>query len=139
MFSPEYIRSLQDEAARKAASENLTPYAPTRDEIDAMPPFPFPFVGNYVADGWEPVKGDHEGEVWDGTNQEAWFVDTSGFGAPDEPALTVDQLKDRLRENVGKGYGYALIEIGQFQGYLGVFKYVGRKSKAEKRLAKSAS
>lgn len=126
MFSTEYIRSLQDEAAQRAAQENLTPYAPTLEEIEAMPPFPFPFIGDYIADGWEPVL-DEDGEPL------TWFVDTSGFGANDEPALSISQLVDELRANAGKGYGYALVEQGQFQGYLGVFKFVGRKIDKVKR------
>lgn len=132
MFSPAYIRSLQDEAAVRAAEENLTPYPPTIEEIDAMPPFPFPFVGDYVADGWEPLLDDDGDPV-------AWFVDTSGFGAHDEPALTVEQLKDKLRENAGKGYGYAITEVGQFQAYLGVFRFVGRKIDKVKRESKAVA
>ncbi|HDY89155.1 MAG TPA: hypothetical protein ENH82_13700 [bacterium] len=46
------------------------------------------------------------------------FVDHSGFGANDEPALTADQFLEKVKE----GFGYAIVEQGQFQLYVGVYK-----------------
>jgi hypothetical protein len=48
---------------------------------------------------------------------EALFVDTSGFGAPDEPALTLTQFLDELEADKA----YALVEVGQFQAYVQKF------------------
>jgi hypothetical protein len=100
------------EACRKAAKTGMLPYVPLHeDEIDAFPPFPFPFLGDYRPTGWKLV--------------EELFCDSSGFGASDEPALSVEQLKRKLTElqrTEGKAYGYGIIEAGQFQLYLGVFE-----------------
>lgn len=107
------IRALSDEAAARAAQEDLQPYVPfDRAEILRYPPFPFPSIGDYVPDGWELV--------------ETLFCDSSGLGAPGEPALTIAQLKRTLLEHeaADKDYGYAIVEQGQFQIYLGVFKQV---------------
>lgn len=55
---------------------------------------------------------------------ETLFVDKSGFGAPDEPALTfgqfVGEVQRCIREHGSPVY-LALIEEGQFQVYVGVF------------------
>ena len=61
---------------------------------------------------------------------EELFVDSSGFGAPDEPALTYQQLLTRLRELVTEhGPLYSTItSVGQFQVYLGLFKKVWKAS-----------
>ena len=48
------------------------------------------------------------------------FVDNSGFGAKDEPALTPHQFLAKVK----KGKGYAIVEKGQFQVYVGEFEKV---------------
>jgi hypothetical protein len=88
MMSLETIRSMSQEARERAAAEGMVPYLVDEKDISAWKrgsglPLPFPFIGDYVPDGYEP-----EGE--------ALFVDTSGFGAPDEPALTLTQFLDEL-------------------------------------------
>lgn len=65
-----------------------------------------PFIGDYRDPEWAVVP-DHE----------ALFVDTSGFGNDSEPALSQSQFLAKLEA----GYGYALIEHGQFQGYVQKF------------------
>lgn len=47
--------------------------------------------------------------------------DTSGVGEDDEPALSSRQLVEKLRS----GYGYALTELGQFQGYVQEYRKRG--------------
>lgn len=119
MMSIQYIRQLSDDAARKAAKLHKLPYAIfDLNEIDIVEksgdPFPFPFLGTYVPPGYRKV--------------EELFCDSSGFGSEDEPAMTKRALLARLREDVGaKGnpYFYAIIEVGQFQCYLGVFEKTG--------------
>ena len=52
------------------------------------------------------------------------FVDTSGFGRDDEPALSREQLKQKLID-LTEQYGPVLLGItehGQFQAYIGVWK-----------------
>ncbi len=61
------------------------------------------------------------------------FVDSSGFGAEDEMALTGNQFEKRVLEIVAKeGTVTAKItDAGQFQVYVGLFKKTGT-SKVEK-------
>ena len=57
------------------------------------------------------------------------FVDNSGFGSPDEPALTGSQFIKRLTE-ILKIEGQVTATItgeGQFQVYVGIFKKTGAK------------
>ena len=50
------------------------------------------------------------------------FVDSSGFGADNEPALSIRQFKMRLVDNLQYGYGYGIYEQGQFQVYVQAYK-----------------
>lgn len=47
-----------------------------------------------------------------------FFVDMSGFGTEDEPAMTISNF---LKE-VKKGMFYGIKEAGQFQAYVGEYK-----------------
>lgn len=103
MISIETINQLSDERGRIARQQGLEPYL--IDSLDEVgPPFPFPHIGNHVPRGWKIV--------------DKLFVDSSGFGTEGEPALTVNQFLEKLE--VGKGY--AIVEEGQFQVYVGVFE-----------------
>ena len=98
-----------NEHAEKAAKFREIPYTIWPGDIDDWRagkrlPIPFPHIGHHEPDGFE-IDG------------ESWMVDTSGFGSPGEPALTQDQLFDKLE--VGKAY--AFVEVGQFQAYLQQF------------------
>ena len=52
-----------------------------------------------------------------------YFVDASGFGQAGEPALTAEQFQAKVKA----GFGYAIIEQGQFQVYVGEFQKRGKK------------
>lgn len=61
------------------------------------------------------------------------FVDSSGFGAENEPAMTIPFFERRLLELLGK-YGViysAITSAGQFQVNIGIYKRTG-KSKSKK-------
>lgn len=63
------------------------------------------------------------------------FVDSSGFGAPDEPALDQNQFKTEV-EALLKEHGALtakITDVGQFQVYLGLFKKTGKS--ISKRIA----
>ena len=60
--------------------------------------------------------GDYRPDRWELT--ETYFVDSSGFGQEGEPALTLEQFIVRMVP----GKGYATIEHGQFQVYVGEFE-----------------
>lgn len=94
---------------RKAAKSGKEPYELWPGEVNRMPPFPFPNIGDYRPTGWELV--------------DTLLCDKSRFGSPSEPALTVAQLLERLRP----GFGYAIIEEGQFQVVVGEFEHVKKE------------
>jgi hypothetical protein len=109
MMSLETMRDMAVERAGIAAEQSLTPYLVRGDELDEWrsgnySTLPFPNIGDHRPDGWEMV--------------DSLFCDSSGIGQPDEPALTASQLINLLEI----GYGYAIIQEGQFQLYLGKFK-----------------
>jgi len=106
MMSAEQIRALSQEAAIEAAEENRVPFITWEEDLNTMPPFPFPFLGNYVPDGWEL--------------EETYFVDSSGFGQEYEPALTANHFLKKIK--VGKGY--AIREAGEFQVVVGEYDKV---------------
>ena len=103
MFSLATIQDIQRQAAARAAEEEKVPFVVWQEDLAAFPPFPFPFLGDYVLPGWKLDR--------------TWFVDSSGFGEPGEAALTATQFRDQLE--VGKGY--AIVEQGQFQVYIGEY------------------
>jgi hypothetical protein len=91
------------DAAKRAARAHKVPFIVEQEDLDAMPPFPFPELGTYIPKGWQKVQ--------------EYFVDSSGFGQEGEPALTVNQFIKKLVV----GRGYAITEVGQFQLYVGEF------------------
>lgn len=105
MMSIEYIRQQSHEAGVYAEGMGLEPWVYHQSNtVEA--PFPFPFLGDYVPEGW--------------TLTERHFVDSSGFGQPGEPALTVDQFIDLIEER-REGTGWGIVESGPFQVYIGEF------------------
>ena len=112
MMSLEAINALNEETAALAAAEGLVPFVPfSSDDVDSWPAFPFPNLGSLEPEGW--IK-----------TEISWFVDSSGFGREGEPALTVEQFKDELREYISAhpGRGFAITEAGQFQVYISAFE-----------------
>ena len=106
MISSEQIRAYADEAGTKARKAGKVPKLfKTEEDRNVAFCLSIPFLGSYVPEGWYI--------------ENALFVDSSGLGEPTEPALTTAQFLQRLE--VGKGY--AIIESGPFQVYVGVFGY----------------
>lgn len=117
MMSLEYIESESRKAARVSAKEKVLPFPVFQQDIDHwkgmiakgnMPRLPFPFVGNRRYRSWKVV--------------ETFFVDSSGMGSESELALTARRF---ITEKLEAGFGYALIEVGQFQVYVGKFRERG--------------
>lgn len=102
MFSVEMIEPLNRKAARKAKGKQ--PYIAKCNGDPNV--FGCPNFGNYRPKGWQLG--------------ETYFVDNSGFGSEGEPALTPRQFGFKVKE----GFGYAIIEAGQFQVYIGEFERV---------------
>jgi len=104
------IKQLSDEQAERARAEQVQPFIAQRDkdpDVTRCPNF-----GTYVPDGWEL--------------KEEFFVDKSGgWSSAAELALhgclSVEQMIDRVK----KDRGYAIVEEGEFQLYIGEFVPVG--------------
>ena len=119
MWDLDTIIRMNAKASRGAAEANRKPLRLpvgfTWPPSDAKPPMPsVPFLG--------------EGQAAEFDEQfvrlDTLFVDTSGFGAEDEPALTLHQLGLRLRE-LSEEHGplyLGILESGPFQAHLGVWK-----------------
>jgi len=103
------IRQMNREAGIRARQKGTLPLVLTQDMIDRFKADP------YNAGISFPHLGDRRPRTWKLVDE--IFVDTSGFGAPGELALTIKQLGERLKA----GMAYATIEAGQFQAYLGEF------------------
>ena len=102
MQSIEQIIAQGDEASVKADEQKLQPLVANSNGDEGV--FKCPSFGYYRPSGWEV------------TNE--FFVDNSGFGSANEPALTAQQFIEFIKE----GYGYAITEEGQFQLRITEFK-----------------
>jgi hypothetical protein len=109
MMSLETIRAMSRDAGIEAAESAVTPKFFWDSDIESLKDGDIdglkaiPNLGDYVPEGFELVENH--------------FVDSSGFGAEDEPALTIGQFVDKL----GTKNGYAITESGQFQLNIGEF------------------
>ena len=98
------IERMSREAGEQAAAKNNEPLmAFCNQDMSVMN---CPNLGDYRPKGWKLL--------------DKLFVDNSGFGREGEPALTVEQFISKVKE----GLGYAVIESGQFQVYIGVFEKI---------------
>lgn len=112
MMSEQQIRALATEEGRKAEKGRLKPWV-CKDK--GIHPKNIPFLGDYVPEGWAVV--------------DSYFVDSSGSGGLWERALTQEQFFDKLKV----GRGYAVIEAGEFQVYVGEFLTPEEKPKVGAR------
>ena len=102
MMGIETIMAMSNKAAVNAKEQGLRPLeADTFEEVRAMPN-----LGTYLPRGWALV--------------ERHFVDSSGFGSDNEPALSVGQFSALVERN--PGFGWAIMEEGQFQIYVGQYR-----------------
>jgi hypothetical protein len=117
MLSLSAIQNLSDEAAQRAAEENREPYVFwDKDEVDRSVRS-IPNLGSHVPKGWSEF-GD------------ALFVDKSGMGADNEPALSLDQFKQEVKSIIDsheRDIGFAIVEEGQFQIYIQPFTRLIKK------------
>jgi hypothetical protein len=110
MMGLEAIREINRKATRDAKRDRKRPFVPTDAqrallaEGKAGRGVSIPFLADHVPAGWETVG-------------EPLFVDMSGFGGDDEPAMTQPKLFKRIAWSP-KGNGWAMVEHGQFQAYV---------------------
>ena len=136
MMSTEQMNRLSDEAAADAERRNRHPWVPgsllaLKIEALGLAMRSMPNMGTYRPLHWEPVQLDDlalpasisRGRLHNLAAKEPYLmVDSSGLGARDEPALTVGELTDLIAAN--PLLGYSIVEVGQFQVVVGVFRKV---------------
>ncbi len=115
MMGLDTIRQMADEAAEAAARDGSKPYVYWDSaEVDRLGVSPIPFLGSHVPEGWELV--------------EEFFVDSSGFGSPGEPAMTIPAFLERVKRTIESApdhyqvVGWAVVQAGQFQVYVGEYR-----------------
>lgn len=136
MMSLQQIVQMSDDAAKRAKAKGVRPmqigtYITESEERTARALRQVPHIGS-----WRPrdLRLVQRGEVNFDQRRLAglWcddpyiFVDSSGFGAPGEGALTFSEFIDLVRAN--PQYSYAIVEAGQFQVVVGVFDKANRKN-----------
>lgn len=89
------IENEADQGTREARTAKIQPYEAKSDYDPGVKAAPF--VGYYIPEGWSPTR--------------QFFVDSSGFGAEGEAALTFPGF---LKE-VTAGKAYGITHAGQFQ------------------------
>jgi len=109
MLDLEQIQAISRDAAKEAAKEGKTPFVVWKEDLQDIPPFPFPFLGDYVPAGWQKV--------------EEYFVDSTGFGTQGEAAITISQFLEKITP----GRGYAITQAGEFQVKVGEYVKVGEE------------
>lgn len=112
MMSLADIARMADEAGRKAKRHGKKPLMVRDYHLSATEDLGgylryMPFLGPYVPKGFEKV--------------DVYFVDSSGWGSPGEPALAIEEFYAKVRE-AGPDFGYAITEAGEFQVYVGRYK-----------------
>jgi hypothetical protein len=117
MMSLSAIEQLNEEIAAEAAAEGRYPFVVDSHDIERWrravdvgepPGFPFPNLGYHEPEGWVEL--------------ERMFVDATGWDLYDAggPAMSIAEFVNALEP----GFGYAIVETGQFQVYIGKFEEV---------------
>lgn len=121
------IRALSRRAARRSAQERLVPTIIWPGDAEDLGGLKIPFIGDRCPRGWKRVRLDEGFEpgrrgVYLGDNRGygAYFVDSSGLGGTGEAALAIGEFAERLKV----GYGYAVVEAGEFQVKVGVYQKI---------------
>lgn len=113
MMTGTQIREIAEDRGKVAKRLRLEPFAPeSEDDIEFVwNSRGFPNLGAYVPKGWTLGPDEDDFLLVDKTG-----LDDSGW------ALTQRQLRHFITTNLGQGWGYAVVEEGQFQVVVGVFK-----------------
>jgi len=117
MMDLETIKRLNDVKGREAEQKGKLPLS-ILDKKDRKLLQKMAFIGNYRPKGFKVVN--------------EYFVDNSGFGAIDEPALSFEQFTGKVKE----GHAYAIVEAGQFQVWIAEFEISNTMKKKQLKLRK---
>jgi hypothetical protein len=133
MMSMEVARQMAREQAEQSALEGKEPYFMMDWDIEELRKGidecvrSFPNLGTYCPDNWKRVNLEDDlhlsGQgiyMGDNDGYGAFFVDSTGWGSASEPAMSLEELIRHVI-TIGKGYGYALVEVGEMQVKVGVF------------------
>ncbi len=108
MMSYTEVERIAKDAAERAEKEGIEPLSVRGFNSESPNAFirRIPFLGSYIPAGWV-----HPEELDD------LFVDSSGMGNENEPALTVSQFAKKITEfqKSGENFGFGIAEAGQFQ------------------------
>jgi hypothetical protein len=130
MMSPETIRSLSRQAARRSRELGVEPLVVHDHDRGVLSEHlrHIPNLGDRVPRGWKRVPArtlcsSSRGLVpFSGPEAEHFIeVDASGWGSPGELALTFGEFCQWASEAPGEN-AYAIVEEGQFQVVIGVFR-----------------
>lgn len=132
MMSPETIRAMSRRAARQSRERGDEPLLVEDHDRGVLGEHlrHMPFIGDRCPRGWRRVPASSIDPAlrfmcavpWHGAEAGMYVqVDSSGFGSPDEPALTYSEFCQWVSRVPGER-GYAIVEAGQFQVVVGVFE-----------------
>jgi hypothetical protein len=123
---PQYLEKLEkamacpddepEDELKKAGSKKSSPFEWKEEHNKQFgagkAPYPFPKIADPdKVKGWKHVENH--------------FVDSSGMGRDDEPAMTHEQFHKKLKP----GRGYAITDVGQFQVNVGEYEKEDKKKK----------
>jgi hypothetical protein len=111
MMSLAAIKRLSRDAAVIACRHNKIPFVFEQEDIDD---FKAHLAAGRTIQFLIPLLGDYLPQGWRHTDRQPFFVDTSGFGREDEPAMTTRAFVEALEP----GKGYAVIECGESQAFI---------------------
>ena len=128
MYGLETIIAMNQRAEREVRRRNSKPKVlKSLEQINRFPGgsnpngngYPFKQFGNYVPEGWQQAQDDDGEDL-------IFFVDSSGFGRDDEPALSNRQFTAELARlfELRPDLGYVITEAGQFQLYVAALERV---------------
>lgn len=109
MMSLDQIRAASDTMSRRAARNHTQPKV-FDEETETSEIFGIPALGYRVPRGWTLLN--------------TYLVDSSGLGSESEPALTHNGFISLIEG--APGYGWGIIEAGQFQVVVGQFEKKGK-------------
>lgn len=109
------IRDINRRMTRDASKHKREPWVPTEEQRAKL--------ANGIFDVGQKIQffADYNPKGWT-RHDELLFVDMSGIGLDSEPALTQAALA-RVIAADPIGTGYALVELGQFQGYIARYSH----------------
>lgn len=129
MMSLRTMLSMREQAARRSQRNRVKPayWMRSRGALNKA----IPFIGDYRPEDFELVdrttlvvpEGVPTWLVHDAICAAPYIeVDTSGWGTKGEPVLTIEEFLRVAEAN--PDIGWALVEVGQFQGVVGAFRLI---------------